>query len=202
MIQDRLGHSVEVQIQKLRGAEFRSLTDRVATEEPLEIRLVGPDGDFTRVAVTMRTPGEDLELAVGFLFTEGILLSRESVAEIVHADAPGDQAGNIVNVHLDGSVSLDPARFQRNFYTTSSCGVCGKGSLEALVIQGCEPPQGSGRLVGASTVLGLPDTLRGAQSTFEETGGLHAAGLFDSGGEMLALREDVGRHNALDKGIG
>ncbi|HEY3116985.1 MAG TPA: formate dehydrogenase accessory sulfurtransferase FdhD [Chloroflexota bacterium] len=199
---DRLRRSVAVEIQKLRAGTPETFTDHVATEEPLEIRLVASDGTFTRISVTMRTPGDDFELAVGFLFTEGILTARDSVKAIAFAEASGDQAGNIVNVCVDDSVDLDPARFQRNFYTTSSCGVCGKGSLEALVIQGCAPPRGSGPLVNASTILRLPAALRQAQSVFEETGGLHAAGLFDDEGNLLGLREDVGRHNALDKLIG
>lgn len=202
---DSPGRTVSVQTQKLRAGDFQTVVDSVATEEPLEIRIVrngGAEPTSTRISVTMRTPGNDFELAVGFLFTEGILEARESVADVGYADLPGEQRSNVVNVYVGSSVVFDAQLLQRNFYTTSSCGVCGKGSLEALVIQGCHPPAGPGPLVRASTILGLHDTLRVAQSVFQETGGLHAAGLFDAEGQLLALREDVGRHNALDKLIG
>lgn len=201
-----LDRVVSVQIQKLGDSRFHTVDDRVATEEPMEIRIlrVEPQGiTATPISVTMRTPGNDFELAVGFLFTEGILVSPDSILDVGYAeDLPGEQRFNVVNVRVDSSVLFDPGRLQRNFYTTSSCGICGKGSLESLVIQGCQGPAGSGPTVRVSTILGLHTTLRKAQSVFEETGGLHAAGLFDVEGRLLALREDVGRHNALDKLIG
>lgn len=195
-----------MEIARFRDGLLARGSDTVATEEPLEIRIVcglASAVEMTRVSVTMRTPGNDFELAAGFLYTEGILQAREAILDIGYApEALGDQASNVVNVHLDPSVEWDADRLQRNFYTTSSCGVCGKGSLEALVVQGCQPPAGAGPLVRASALSGLHETLRAAQSVFQETGGLHAAGLFDAEGDLLLLREDVGRHNALDKVIG
>jgi FdhD protein len=200
------GRTVRVETRKLRDGEISRADDLVATEEPLEIRVVRQDGAepaSIRISVTMRTPGNDFELAAGFLFTEGILPSRDAIAEIDYcADLPGEQQFNVVNAVLDPSVQFDPTAVQRNFYTTSSCGVCGKGSLEALVVQGCRPPAGRGPLVDATVLCGLPGSLRAAQQVFQETGGLHAAGLFDAEGRLLVLREDVGRHNALDKLIG
>jgi FdhD protein len=158
--------------------------DVVAVEEPLEIRIGG-----SPVAVTMRTPGHDEELALGFCLAEG-LRPRS-------ARAPDDLAANTVEVDAPG---FDPARLQRSFYTTSSCGVCGKGALEAVAVEA--PRVDSPLTVGAELVLSLPDALRPAQPTFAATGGLHATGLFDAAGELLCLREDVGRHNAMDKVVG
>jgi FdhD protein len=155
--------------------------DRVAVEEPLEIRIGG-----TPVAVTMRTPGHDQELAVGFALTEGL---RPRAAHL-----PDDLAANVVEVDADGT--LEP----RSFYTTSSCGVCGKGALEAVRVEA--PPVESDLRVASTLVAELPERLRASQSAFEATGGLHATGLFDEQGELLCLREDVGRHNAMDKVIG
>jgi len=158
--------------------------DVVAVEEPLEIRIGGAP-----VAVTMRTPGHDEELALGFCLAEG-LRPRS-------ARAPDDLAANTVEVDAPG---FDPARLQRSFYTTSSCGVCGKGALEAVAV---EAPRIESQLtVAAESVLSLPEALRSAQPTFAATGGLHATGLFDASGELLCLREDVGRHNAMDKVVG
>jgi FdhD protein len=162
----------------------RAAQDQVAVEEPLEIRLNGEP-----IAVTMRTPGHDEELALGFLYSEGISPGRASV--------PADLAANTIDVDVDG---FDPVRLRRNFYTSSSCGVCGKGALEAVAVEA--PRIDSELRVPVSLVAGLPDRLREAQAAFEVTGGLHATGLFDAGGELLCLREDVGRHNAMDKAIG
>ncbi len=171
-------------------------SDWLAVEEPLEIRARGPEQAPTSVAVTMRTPGDDAELAVGFLFTEGLLTRHD---EIVSAGAcvSTKQGGacNIVLVTL--SRAFDSASLKRNFFATSSCGVCGKASLDQLAIR-CDPVL-SGPTVGRSVIVKLPETLREAQAVFERTGGLHAAGLFDVEGNLLALREDVGRHNAVDK---
>lgn len=197
--------SVRVATHKLRAGQLVDAPDVVATEEPLEIRIGYEQREpiATRVSVTMRTPGSDFALAAGFLFTEGIVESRDDVMAIEYVpDLPVDQQGNVIRVILAPAVSFEMARVQRNFYTTSSCGVCGKGSLEALVIQGCRPPVGATPLVAAETLCRLPETLRQAQRVFDETGGLHAAGLFDTEGRLLALAEDVGRHNALDKVIG
>ena len=158
--------------------------DRVAVEEPLEIRIGG-----SPVAVTMRTPGHDEELALGFCLSEGL--------QPVAARVPHDLAANTVDVDAP---SFDPTRLQRSFYTTSSCGVCGKGALDAVAV---EAPEVSSELrVPLDVVVTLPDRLRAAQAAFEVTGGLHATGLFNATGELLAAREDVGRHNAMDKVIG
>jgi FdhD protein len=158
--------------------------DRVAVEDPLEIRIGGRP-----VAVTMRTPGHDEELALGFCLSEG-LRPRE-------ARVPDDLAANAVEVDAPG---FDPARLQRSFYTSSSCGVCGKGALEAVAV---DAPRVEAELrLPLSVVASLPDRLRDAQAAFEATGGLHATGLFSSTGEPLCVREDVGRHNAMDKVVG
>jgi FdhD protein len=158
--------------------------DVVAVEEPLEIRIGG-----TPVAVTMRTPGHDEELALGFCISEGL---QPSAARVPH-----DLAANTIDVDAG---SFDPARLQRSFYTTSSCGVCGKGALEAVSV---EAPRVESRLqVPLSLVSSLPDRLREAQAAFAATGGLHATGLFDEAGQLLCAREDVGRHNACDKVVG
>jgi FdhD protein len=159
-------------------------SDVVAVEEPLEIRIGGGP-----VAVTMRTPGHDEELALGFCLSEG--LRPES------ASLPEDLAANTVDVSASG---FDPDRLRRSFYTSSSCGVCGKGALEAVRVEA--PPVESELRVTAALLASLPGRLREQQASFAETGGLHATGLFDPGGELLCVREDVGRHNALDKVVG
>jgi FdhD protein len=165
--------------------------DLVAVEEPLQIRLAGRD-----IAITMRTPGHDRELAAGFLFTEGVLQQASQISGIT-ADDKG-----ALNVRLAEGVQIDPERLARNFYVTSSCGVCGKASIDALRASGC-PALPHGRpVIDARMLPGLPQKLREAQAVFEHTGGLHAAGLFDTSGKLLGLREDVGRHNAVDKLVG
>jgi FdhD protein len=158
--------------------------DRLAVEEPLEIRVNG-----RAVAITMRTPGHDEELALGFCLTEGLHPLR--------ARLPGDLAANVVEVDAPGA---DLDRIQRSFYTSSSCGVCGKGALEAVAVEA--PVVTSELHVTAAVVAALPDRMRASQATFARTGGLHATGLFDAAGELHAVREDVGRHNAMDKVIG
>lgn len=171
----------------------------------MEIRVAwtGPEGPEVRpVAVTMRTPGDDFELAAGFLFTEGILSHRRELLELAYCTGEEPQEYNIVEARLRPGVDVDPALFTRNFYTTSSCGVCGKASLEAVEIRGCAPlPRGSLTVDGA-LVGRLPDVLRDEQGVFERTGGLHAAGLFRSDGTLESAREDIGRHNAVDKVVG
>lgn len=162
----------------------REEQDEVAVEEPLEIRVNG-----SPVAVTMRTPGHDDELALGFLLSEGVRPRDASL--------PDDLAANTVEVRAE---DFDPGRLQRNFYTSSSCGVCGKGALEAVAV---EAPRVESELrVQAALLADLPERLRAAQPAFAATGGLHATGLFDASGELLCVREDVGRHNAMDKVIG
>ena len=172
----------DVAALRLPGGEHER--DLVAVEEPLEIRIGGQS-----VAVTMRTPGHDEELALGFCVTEGL--------EPVAARLPDDLAANTVDVEASG---FDPERLRRHFYTSSSCGVCGKGAIEAVQV---DAPRVESRLeVGVGVVASLPDRLRESQRAYAATGGLHATGLFDSGGELLCLREDVGRHNAMDKVVG
>ena len=170
-----------VRVLRIPGGEE---ADVVAVEEPLEIRIEGRP-----VAVTMRTPGHDEELALGFCLSEGL---RPAGARL-----PDDLAANTVEVDAPG---FDPERLARSFYTSSSCGVCGKGALEAVAVEA--PPVESELCVSATLVLSLPERLREAQAGFEATGGLHATGLFSAAGELVCLREDVGRHNALDKVIG
>jgi FdhD protein len=173
--------------------------DNVATEEPLEIRVEGPDGLTHQVAVTMRTPGGDFELAAGFLFTEG-LIDPGDVRRVAYCDDVDDelQRYNVVTVGI--SRPFDPDLLRRNFYATSSCGVCGKAALDDVEVR-CQPVA-EGPEVELYVLLGLPKTLRGKQRVFDRTGGLHAAGLFSADGRLDTSREDVGRHNAVDKVIG
>ncbi len=168
-------------------------------EEPLEIRI----GDRA-ISVTMRTPGHDFELAAGFLFTEGIISGPGAIARI-RLTRPNDHSrakGNSVTVDLTAGVEVDFDRLARHFYMSSSCGVCGRASLEALTAQGCQMFGREGEHFRQTLIPELPDRLRQAQPVFERTGGLHAAGLFDADGHLENLREDVGRHNAVDKLIG
>jgi FdhD protein len=178
--------------------------DTLATEEPLEVQLVHRGTPYP-VAVTMRTPGSDFELAVGFLFGEGVLKSRRqlrSVSYCVDREVGEEQRYNIVNVEVADAVEpADLAPLERHFSITSACGVCGKATLEALRLRGCRrPPEGP--LLRPEVLRSLPAKLRQGQALFETTGGLHASGLFTSEGELVAVREDVGRHNAMDKLIG
>ena len=172
-------------VEVVRLPQGETEPDEIAVEEPLEIRVEGRP-----IAVTMRTPGHDEELAIGFLRSEGIAA--------VSAGPTADFAANVIDVEVEGDVEFE--RLRRNFYTSSSCGVCGKGALEAVAVEA--PPVESELVVPAVLVAVLPDRLRDAQPTFAATGGLHATGLFDSGGDLLVVREDVGRHNAMDKVVG
>lgn len=174
--------------------------DRLAGEEPMVIRACGPDQAPVDVAVTMRTPGHEDELAVGFLRTEGLIDDAANIVAITIGD-PDDlaQPDDEVTVHLERA--FDAARIaERHFMATASCGICGKASLDEVEVRSAPIPDGP--LVTPETLLGLAAALRRAQVVFEATGGLHAAGLFDRAGELIALREDIGRHNALDKLIG
>ena len=173
--------------------------DTLATEEPMEIRVHGSGGPARSVAVTMRTPGADFELAVGFLFTEGLITSGE-VRRVAYCEDLDDeeQRYNVVTVTLDRAFDHD--RLHRNFFATSSCGVCGKAALEDVEVR-CDPV-GEGPVVPAEVLVSLPERLRAGQRVFDRTGGIHAAGLFTPAGRPVALREDVGRHNAVDKVIG
>ena len=190
--------------------------DTVATEEPLEIRLVsGPgtaaSGDLVAaggrqtLAITMRTPGNDFELAAGFCHGEGIVTGRDEIAQITYCTDPdidADQQYNIVNVGLTTQSLPDLRGLERHFTMTSACGVCGKASLDALTLRGCPTLPEGVPTVDPETVYGLPGALREAQGLFASTGGLHAAGLFTADGDLVCLREDVGRHNAVDKLVG
>jgi FdhD protein len=178
--------------------------DTLAAEEPLEIRVGTVGRPHTPLAVTMRTPGDDLDLAVGFLFTEGIIRRPDDVrsAQLCAGSGTEPNTYNVVDVALSPDVpppAVDPSR---NFYTTSSCGVCGKASIDAVRTQSMFKVDDDPVRVPAGVLAGLPDTLRRAQRTFETTGGLHAAGLFGADGELIVAREDVGRHNAVDKIVG
>ena len=179
----------------------RPRSDVLVAEEPLEIR-VNTHGVDHPISVTMRTPANDFELAVGFLYTEGIIRGRDDVDQVRYCvGGPVEQQYNIVTVALRPGVSFDEQSVKRNFYTTSSCGICGKASLEALGVKGT-PEIPAGPVVETKVLAALPERLRKGQKVFERTGGLHAAGLFDPDGNLLAIREDVGRHNAVDKLVG
>jgi FdhD protein len=194
-------------IRKISGASCRTLQDHLALEEPLEIQVAfGPPSlrQWKTVAITMRTPGHDRELAAGFLVGEGILRSLDQI-EAVHARGPRyGESGfqHSVRVTLRPGIDLDLARLERNFYTTSSCGVCGKTSLEALELNFMGPLPACSWQVDREIICALPGRLREAQAIFDQTGGLHAAGLFTPEGEAIVVREDVGRHNAVDKVVG
>jgi FdhD protein len=174
--------------------------DQLAIEEPLEIRVNG-----RAVAVTMRTPGDDIDLAAGFLATEGLAGSAADIAgiRICHQQGDGPSGpGNVAEVTLADGVVIDDERLRRNFLTTSACGVCGKASIDAVRVRARFDVAADPTAVSASMLAGLPGALRGAQRVFASTGGLHAAGVFTADGTLLALREDVGRHNAVDKVAG
>jgi len=199
----RPGSKQSTEVWAVDGGRAQRRADQLATEEPMEIRLLA-GGDRRTVAITMRTPGHDFELAAGFLFGEGVLTSRDEIHRMTYCTDPNvdaEQHYNIVQVTLRGDVLPDLAPLERHFTTTSACGICGSASLDALRARGCAPiPQGLA--VTPELLAALPEKLRAAQGLFDVTGGLHAAALFDARGEALALREDVGRHNALDKLVG
>ncbi len=196
----------ETEIQRVSlNSLTKTETDSLAVEEPLEIRLGFLENGKKKhkaVSITMRTPGADAELAAGFLFTEGILRSKDQIKQIKHCGKfPNNQ--NTIRIDLAENVSVDFAKLERNFYTTSSCGVCGKSSLEALTVAGAKRiEQKDFPQISAEIIHQLPRKLLENQTVFGETGGLHAAALFDFSGNLLDLREDVGRHNAVDKLIG
>ena len=171
--------------------------DSVVTEEPLEIRLRGQS-----IAITMRTPGHDDELTAGFLFSENILRQRTDLVEVAYChDTPAESRGNIINVFVSPKCPFQPSQFERHFFTSSSCGVCGRAAIEQ--IQSHHPPLQEDVVKFPAAILNqLPDQLRRAQNTFEKTGGVHGAALFDATGNLMVSREDVGRHNAVDKVLG
>ncbi|MBM4380282.1 MAG: formate dehydrogenase accessory sulfurtransferase FdhD [Deltaproteobacteria bacterium] len=177
-----------------RGGELFPAEDVVAVEAPLEIRLGGK-----ALTVTMRTPGHDAELAVGFLVSEGVLRKGD---DLTAPPVPDALSPDVLHVQLRDGVTADTRRAERGFTTTSACGACGKDSLESLSLPACPPITGDSPQVSPSLLLSLPAKLRAEQATFEATGGLHATGLFTGAGELVRVREDVGRHNAFDKVIG
>lgn len=189
--------SVAVPTVRVEGEGFASRADQLAVEEPLEIRV-----GARSLSITMRTPGHDVDLALGFLVSEGIVRGASDIEEAKHCGPAvrDDATSNIVRIKTTNT-RYDLERLERHFYTSSSCGVCGKTSLEAVRLA-AHARVATGPRVAPSMIHGLPARLRDAQDTFDRTGGLHAAGLFDAKGELLTIREDVGRHNAVDKVIG
>ena len=217
-------NTVETLVMRFVGEEPRTVADVIAVEEPLEIQLAYGPSDARRVksiSVTMRTPGHDFELAAGFLMTEGVVTDSSDIGDISYTSGRSDVVDppsqpnhsteglvlpyqperNIVRVDLEPHVSVSLSNLERNFYTTSSCGICGKASLLALRTV-CPPRSANCFRVTTSVLYSLPEKLRASQNVFEKTGGLHAAGIFDAEGELYATREDVGRHNAVDKLLG
>ncbi len=209
----------QTSVEKVIGQASRQVQDQLAIEEPLEIQFTyGPSNarQTKSISITMRTPGNDFDLVAGFLMTEGVIQSASDIEHIAYAKHPVSESAqlpvildasnpnskhNIVRVDLATQVTVSLPSLQRNFYTTSSCGICGKASLLALQTV-CPPRTANNFRVDAQMLHSLPGRLRSSQGVFDRTGGLHGAGLFDSAGNLLALREDVGRHNAVDKLIG
>ncbi len=192
-------HVTSRRIVAVRGASLEIRDDRVVGEAPLEIRAAGPGQESIAVAVTMRTPGNEAELAVGFLATEGLLAGQDVLRTTGGDPANLSQPDDTIVVRLSQPFD-DSVVAERHFVATASCGICGKASIDEVALR--VEPLPDGPVVDRSVILALPDLLRAAQRAFDETGGLHAAGLFTPKGELLALREDVGRHNALDKLVG
>lgn len=202
-IREAEAHEVNVRnvdvtlVHEWNDGAVRAQQDYLVGEEPLEIRVNGQ-----ALSVTMRTPGNDLELAAGFLFTEGIIERADQIVSIEHAtECKATERGNIVEVKLAGNVQLDLEKALRNFFSASSCGICGKASIDAVRARGVRPANTNFR-VTPETICAMPEKLRARQQIFGRTGGLHAAGLFSASGELLAEREDIGRHNAVDKIVG
>jgi FdhD protein len=183
-------HVAREWIERIRGDRRERVEDELAIEEPLEIRV-----DGTPLAVTMRTPGEDEELAAGFLAGEGLIAAP---GDLAHVGPPADLAANTIEVRTSNGLRRDPGT--RSFYTTSSCGVCGKGALESVRVEAGERPEP--QPVDSTLVRAAPGRARSEQAAFQRTGGLHATALFELAGELIVVREDVGRHNAMDKAIG
>ena len=182
------------------GVQVTRRPDTVTAEEPLEVRVSG-----RALAVTMRTPGDDFDLALGFLLTEGLITGAADVATLMHCLDEGEDGRptyNVVDVVLRPGVALPDVSLERSFYTTSSCGVCGKASIDAVRVRSTYDVRADTTRLAPQLLVTLPDALREHQKVFDRTGGLHAAGLFTADGELLAVREDVGRHNAVDKLIG
>lgn len=201
------GSSLAIDIRKVSGNQYQDIEDSVAVEEPLEIQLISGHAEGAAaksISITMRTPGHDDELALGFLFTEGIITSFDQLVSAKPVGPIDADSGmqNTIRIEVRPDVDLDIARLERHFYTTSSCGVCGKSSLDALKVSGTRPFVPAIPTFSRDIIHSMPDRLRKLQKVFTETGGLHAAALFNASGEVLVLREDVGRHNAVDKVVG
>jgi FdhD protein len=193
-----INKSIKARINRYTDGSFGQVDDELAIEEPLEIRI-NYFKDNSRlekkVSITMRTPGNDSELATGFLFTEGIIMSSDEVKRIEQNDE------NVITIHLSEESNFDVSGLNRNFYTTSSCGVCGKASIDAIMTTSSFTVNPTFN-INEKLLLALPEKLKQEQAVFKSTGGLHASALYDAQGNLLCLREDVGRHNALDKLIG
>jgi FdhD protein len=201
------GSSQSIEISKVDDSGISRKNDEVAVEEPLEIQVSthSAGGSAAKsVSITMRTPGADEELAVGFLFTEGIIAAPDQVLSVQHQGEVDADSGlqNIVRVEIDPDVDLQLDRLERHFYTTSSCGVCGKASLDALRVTGVDSLAAHQTRFPAKILTDMPDAVRAQQPLFSKTGGLHAAAIFGADGDIAIVKEDVGRHNATDKAIG
>jgi len=201
------GSSLQIDISKVNNGERNAVKDHVAVEEPLEIQLTAPTPELAAaksISITMRTPGHDEELALGFLLSEAIITGVDDVDSASPAGEPDPDSGlqNTVRVALKPGVEVDLERLQRHFYTTSSCGVCSKTSIDALRVSVAKAPPHDGVTYDRELIESLPDKLLHEQQLFSQTGGLHAAAVFDQAGNLQVVREDVGRHNAVDKVIG
>lgn len=199
--------STKVPVRRVGDQDLTEEFDQIAVEEPMELRLRykgNAEPVAENIAITMRTPGDEFDLAAGFLFTEGIVRNATDIAAIRFIDDERSEGSyqNIVEVELLPDIDIDIDRLKRHFYATSSCGICGKASLNALKAQSIYEGNSDNLRVAPEVLSAIPDALGARQSTFLETGGLHAAGLFDAAGQIMDIREDVGRHNALDKLIG
>ncbi|MEA2610034.1 MAG: FdhD protein [Chloroflexota bacterium] len=197
--QPPIRHVTSRRIVAIRGESLEVRDDRIVGEAPLEIRAAGPHQDPVAVAITMRTPGNEAELAVGFLRSEGLIDGTEVVGTTAGDPVSLSQPDDTIVVRLSRPFD-DSAVAERHFVATASCGICGKASIDEVAVRSAPLPPGP--VISRAILLALPDLLRAAQRAFDETGGLHAAGLFTPRGELIAIREDVGRHNALDKLIG
>jgi len=186
------------QVSEWDDGKLRRKQDYLAAEEPLEIRIGGAP-----LSVTMRTPGHDIELAAGFLFTEGLVQQRAQILALEESESgsAGENRGNVVAAQLAANADYDSEKMRRNFFAASSCGICGKASIDSVRSRALSAPNPDFKL-DPEILVRLPDALRESQAVFGRTGGLHAAGLFDASGKLLVLREDIGRHNAVDKVIG
>ena len=201
------GSSLAVDISRVDGDQDQNVGDVVAIEEPLEIQLsssTAAGSAAKSISITMRTPGDDANLALGFLLTEGIIESADQIMSVGHRGEPTPDSGlqNIIRVELRPDVDVDLDRLERHFYTTSSCGVCGKTSLEALRVTGQVSLARHSVKIAREVIVSMPDRVMDQQHVFATTGGLHAAAVFDPHGEIIVVKEDVGRHNATDKAIG